>query len=166
VGELHFSAHRGVFTSQAAIKKGNRRAELALREAEMWGSLALLRGMEYPYSRMDAAWKKLLLNQFHDILPGSSIARVYGDARLDHQWIISEAEDVLGGALSALTEGEGVTVFNSLSFERSGLVCLPAAYADGAMTLDGFAVPVQKAGDRVLALVTVPACGAVSLGLA
>ena len=163
VGELYFSAHRGVFTSQAAIKKGNRKAELALREAEMWGSLALLRGMEYPHSRMDAAWKKLLLNQFHDILPGSSIARVYGDARLDHQWIISEAEDVLGGALSALTEGEGVTVFNSLSFERSGLVCLPAAYADGAMTLDGFAVPVQKAGDRVLALVTVPACGAVSL---
>ena len=163
VGELYFSAHRGVFTSQAAIKRGNRRAELALREAEMWGSLALPGGMVYPYSRMDAAWKKLLLNQFHDILPGSSIARVYEDARRDHQWIISEAEDVLDGALSALTVGEGVTVFNSLSFERSALVCLPAAYAQGATTAEGSAVPVQRAGDGVLALVTVPPCGALTL---
>ncbi len=77
VGELYFSAHRGVYTSQAAIKRGNRKAELALREAEMWGSLAMAGGAEYPLSRMDAAWKKLLLNQFHDILPGSSIGRVY-----------------------------------------------------------------------------------------
>jgi alpha-mannosidase len=62
VGELYFSAHRGVFTSQAAIKKGNRKAELALREAEMWGSMALLKGAEYPLSRIDAALNKLLLN--------------------------------------------------------------------------------------------------------
>ena len=163
VGELYFSAHRGVFTTQAAIKKGNRKAELALRETEMWGSLALLAGAQYPLSRMDAAWKRLLLNQFHDILPGSSIARVYEDARRDHQWIISEAEAVLNGALSTLTEGEGVTAFNSLSFERTGLVRLPAAYGDGAVTTDGLAVPVEKDGDDVLALVTVPACGAVTL---
>ncbi len=95
VGELYFSAHRGVYTSQAAIKKGNRRSEIALREAELWGSLALAKGAAYPLERMDAAWKKLLLNQFHDILPGSSIARVYEDARRDHAWIIAEAEALL-----------------------------------------------------------------------
>ena len=163
VGELYFSAHRGVFTSQAAIKRGNRRAEIALREAEMWGSLALLRGADYPLPRMDAAWKKLLLNQFHDILPGSSIGRVYEDARRDHAWIIGEAEAVMKDALAQLTQGDGMTVFNSLSFARSGLVPLPEAFADGAMTEDGTDVPVQRTEDGLLGLVNVPGCGAVSL---
>ena len=163
VGELYFSAHRGVYTSQAAIKKGNRKSELTLREAEMWGSLAQLKGAEYPLARMDAAWKKLLLNQFHDILPGSSIARVYEDARRDHRWIIGEAESVMTGALSALACGEGVTVFNSLSFERTGLVRLPAEYAEGAVTAEGAPVAVQPVEGGALAMVTAPACGAVSL---
>ena len=163
VGELYFSAHRGVYTSQAAIKQGNRRAELAFREAELWGSLALLSGAAYPYDRMDAVWKKLLLNQFHDILPGSSIGRVYDEARRDHSWIIQEAEAVRDDAFSALCAGEGVTVFNSLSFERRGLVRLPAEYADGAAASDGSIIATQKDGDGVLALVRVPACGAISL---
>ncbi|MBR2823401.1 MAG: alpha-mannosidase [Clostridia bacterium] len=163
VGELYFSAHRGVYTSQAAIKKGNRKAETALREAEMWGALAMLRGAAYPLDRMDAAWKSLLLNQFHDILPGSSIARVYEEARRDHAGIIAEAESVKRDALNALTQGDGVTVFNSLSFERTGLVPLPDAFADGAVTAEGEEVPVQRTEDGLLGLVTVPSCGAVSL---
>jgi len=138
VGELYFSAHRGVYTTQAAIKRGNRKGELALREAELWGALAMARGAEYPLSRMDAAWKRLLLNQFHDILPGSSIARVYEEARRDHRWILDEAEAVLEDALKTLVQGEGTTVFNSLSFERTGLVRLPEAYARGAVTDSGF----------------------------
>lgn len=162
-GELYFSAHRGVYTSQAAIKKGNRKSELALREAEMWGTLAIRKGFSYPMSRMDAAWKRLLLNQFHDILPGSSIARVYEEARKDHKWIIGEAQAVLSDAQRALTEGEGVTVFNSLSFKREELVTLPEAFAQGAKTTDGAAVPVHKTANGVLALVEAPACGAVSL---
>ncbi len=163
VGELYFSAHRGVFTSQAAIKRGNRKAEIALREAEMWGAMAMLRGAAYPLERMDAAWKKLLLNQFHDILPGSSIARVYEDARRDHAWIIGEAEAVKTDALRTLAQGEGVTVFNSLSFERTGLVPLPEGYENGAVTAEGAEVPVQRTAEGCLGLVTVPACGAVSL---
>ncbi len=163
VGELYFSAHRGVFTSQAAIKRGNRRAEIALREAEMWGSLALLRGADYPLSRMDAAWKRLLLNQFHDILPGSSIGRVYEDARRDHAWIIGEAEAVRNDALAQLTQGDGMTVFNSLSFARSGLVHLTEDFTEGAVTEDGTDVPVQRTEDGLLVLVNVPGCGAVSL---
>ena len=159
VGELYFSAHRGVFTSQAAIKKGNRKAEIALREAEMWGALTA----DYPLQRMDAAWKRLLLNQFHDILPGSSIARVYEDARRDHRWIISEAEAVRKEAMAKLTQGDGITVFNSLSFDRVGLVKLPEEYADGAVTAEGKDVPVQRTEDGLLGRVCVPACGAVSL---
>ena len=166
VGELYFSAHRGVYTSQAAIKKGNRRAELALREAEMWGSMALANGRgeyTYPLSRMDAAWKKLLLNQFHDILPGSSIGKVYEDARRDHRWIIDEAEAVRNEAQSALAAGDGVTVWNSLSFPRTEVVELPAAFASGAVTCEGEAVPTVSNDGKTLALVTAPACGSVSL---
>lgn len=163
VGELYFSAHRGVFTSQAAIKRGNRKGELALREAEMWGVMAMLNGAEYPLARMDAAWKKLLLNQFHDILPGSSIGKVYEDARRDHKWIIAEADAVRDNAINALVKGDGVTVFNSLSFARTGLVRLPDEYASGAMTYDGEPVPVQKTDAGVLAMVTVPPMGCVSL---
>ena len=163
VGELYFSAHRGVYTSQAAIKRGNRKAEIALREAEMWGALAGLRGAEYPLARMDAAWKRLLLNQFHDILPGSSIGRVYEDARKDHAWIIREAEAVREDAMSAMTEGEGLTVFNSLSFDRTGLVPLPESFGQGAVTAEGTEVPVQRTEDGLMGLVTAPSCGAVSL---
>ena len=162
-GELYFSAHRGVYTSQAAIKRGNRKGELALREAEMWGTIAMIEGAEYPLARMDAAWKKLLLNQFHDILPGSSIGKVYEDARADHIWIQDEANAVKADAMKALTAGEGVTVFNSLSFDRTGLVYLPAEFENGAVTPDGEPVPVQKTESGVLAHVTVPSMGAVSL---
>lgn len=163
VGELYFSAHRGVFTSQAAIKKGNRKAEISLREAEMWGTLAMLRGWNYPLSHMDAVWKKLLLNQFHDILPGSSIAKVYEDARRDHQWIIQEADEVRSGAMAALTQGNGFTVFNSLSFARTCLVALPDEFAQGAMTTEGVNVPVQVCNGKLFGLIALPSCGAVSL---
>ena len=163
VGELYFSAHRGVFTSQAAIKRGNRKAELALREAEMWGTMAMLGGAEYPLARMDAAWKKLLLNQFHDILPGSSIGKVYELARQDHRWIQAEADVVRDDAFRALVKGDGVTVFNSLSFARTGVVVLPEAFANGAITADGEEFSTQRTENGVLALVNVPACGAISL---
>ena len=163
VGELYFSAHRGVYTSQAAIKKGNRKGELALREAEVWGALAAAKGYAYPLEKMDAAWKKLLLNQFHDILPGSSIARVYVEARKDHQWIIQEANSVQMDALGALAKGEGVTAFNSLSFAREEVVALPEVFKDGAQTLEGKPVPVENTASGPLALISVPAMGAVSL---
>lgn len=163
VGELYFSAHRGVFTAQADIKRGNRKSEIALREAEMWGVISMLAGNEYPLARMDAAWKRLLLNQFHDILPGSSIARVYEDARKDFQWVQDEAKEVKDNAIASLTKGDGVTVFNSLSFDRKVLVTLPDSFAAGAKTVDGIEVSTQKTDSGVLALVTVPSCGAVSL---
>ncbi|HEY8839171.1 MAG TPA: alpha-mannosidase, partial [Candidatus Dormibacteraeota bacterium] len=70
VGELYFELHRGTYTSQARTKLLNRRAEHALREAEMWSVAA---GRDYPAKELDSAWKTLLTNQFHDILPGSSI---------------------------------------------------------------------------------------------
>ena len=165
LGELYFSAHRGVFTSQAAIKKGNRKSELALREAEVWGSMALLLRPQYryPLERMDAAWKLLLLNQFHDILPGSSIARVYEKARADHRQVIAEAQAVAAEAVKALSNAEGFTVFNSLSFPRKAVVTLPDYFCNGAYTVGGEKIATVKTAEGVLAQVALPACGAVSL---
>ena len=160
-GELYFSAHRGVFTSQAAIKRGNRKSELALREAEMLGALAswMKPDYAYPQEKMDAAWKLLLFNQFHDILPGSSIGKVYERARAEHRQIIGEAQEVKDSAVNALAQGEGLTVFNSLSFARDCLVTLPDAFQAGAALHDGTPVPMD--GNK--ALIRVPACGAVTV---
>jgi alpha-mannosidase len=164
VGELYFSAHRGVYTSQARVKKGNRKSELALREAEVWGALSQPRGFVFPREKMDKAWKLLLLNQFHDILPGSSIARVNEEAHADHDRIVAEASGVAEAALQALVEApEGASVLNSLSFTRSQVVTLPPAFAKGARTIDGEALPTQPTADGLLAYVTMPAMGAASL---
>ena len=166
VGELYFSAHRGTYTSQAAVKKNNRRNELAMREEEFWSSLGLGRGLEYDLAKADALWKELLLHQFHDILPGSSIGRVYVEANKAHEAIHSGAEELLNQAIDALTERKeenAVTVWNSLSFDRKALVELPEAFGAGARTLEGQAVPVQKTEEGVKAIVDIPSCGAVSL---
>ena len=118
------------------------------------------------FSKADALWKELLLHQFHDILPGSSIAKVYVDAEKAFHEILDGVEELQADALRELTdqkESQAVTVFNSLSFPRKMLVELPAAFANGAKTVDGTAVQVQKIGDTVKASVEVPSCGAVSL---
>ena len=164
VGELYFSAHRGTYSAQADIKKNNRRSELTLREMEMWACAASLRGWDYPIEQADGLWKTLLLHQFHDILPGSSIARVYAEANAAHEKLQAEAAGITADAAAALMEKkEGVTVFNSLSFDRKALITLPEEYADGAARADGTAVPVQKTSEGVKALVSLPSCGAVSL---
>ncbi|MDD3336463.1 MAG: glycoside hydrolase family 38 C-terminal domain-containing protein [Eubacteriales bacterium] len=122
VGELYFDAHRGVYTTQADIKKGNRRAELALRRAEIWSSLARAeQGYSYPHSKLETLWKNVLLNQFHDILPGSSIERVYAQANALYQQTLGEAEAVCQDALEAL-QGKEEGYFNDLSWERTILM--------------------------------------------
>jgi alpha-mannosidase len=108
VGELYFEYHRGVYTSQARTKRGNRRCEQALHDAEF-----LSCGREYPREELNRLWKLLLLQQFHDILPGSSIALVYDDAERD----LAEIE---AGA-NALC-GSGDTAVNTTGFARREVV--------------------------------------------
>lgn len=110
VGELYFEYHRGVYTSQAAIKRGNRRCEQALHDAEF---LAVARGGEYPRDELDRLWKLLLAQQFHDILPGSSINEVYVDAR-------RELAEVEAGANAVC--GAGGALVNTTSFARRAVV--------------------------------------------
>lgn len=160
-GELYFSSHRGTYTSQAKIKKYNRACELALREMEWWSALAGKKGMVYDQSRADSLWKLLLFQQFHDILPGSSIARVYEEARKAFLRILEESQEMLGQALDFLLEDSGdagtVTIFNSLSFPRKALITLPEEFRNGAVTEDGKRVYVQHMEEGYKALVELPA---------
>ncbi|HEX3979618.1 MAG TPA: glycoside hydrolase family 38 C-terminal domain-containing protein, partial [Acidimicrobiales bacterium] len=166
VGELYLELHRGTYTTQAATKWGNRRAEFALRDAELWTSVQPLRG--YPKQTFDELWKLLLLHQFHDIIPGSGIHWVYEDTARDHARILSGAEAVTGDSLSALvdtvdTAGTGlpVVVLNSLSHARTELVAVDAPPEVTAVTCGpGGPTPVQRDADgRAVFEVTVPACG-------
>lgn len=160
VGELYFSAHRGTYTSQAMVKKYNRRCEFALREAEMWSALAVEKGGTYPKEELEALWKNLLLFQFHDILPGSCIGRVYKEARPVFEETLEGCRKITERALQLLIkEGGGISVFNSLGFERTALVSLPKEYKNGAVTADGTAVLTAEDADGVQALVTIPAFG-------
>ena len=166
-GELYFTAHRGTYTVQASVKKGNRKSEEALRELEFWAVPAALAGGEYPAAEAEALWKDVLLNQFHDILPGSSIARVYVEAEKLHNKVIAEAGALLKTAQTKLLEGNAnasaVTVFNSLGFERKTLVTLPEGFENGAVMADGTYVAVEKTAEGLKAIVTIPSCGAISL---
>lgn len=159
-GELYFNAHRGTYTTQAAVKKNNRRSEHALHHLELWGALAMLRGMRYDMQEAERLWKALLLHQFHDILPGSSIARVYEEANEAHRALQRDAGQRTQAARSALVEqAEGVTLFNGLGFAREEIVSVPDAFACGAQTAEGEPVAVCGGEARVM----VPAMGAVSL---
>jgi alpha-mannosidase len=159
-GELYFQAHRGTYTSQARTKALNRRSEFALREAELWGAAAsLLADYDFPYTAWDEAWKTVLLNQFHDIMPGSSIHRVYEEAEAQLGEVVEKAEGISAQARMALAqEKEGLTVFNSLSWVRKGLVALPEGMK-GLQTADGESIPTQTDQGVTYGEVSVPACG-------
>lgn len=123
-GELYLEAHRGTLTSLAKIKRGNRKCELALRDAEFLCTLAKIKGLEYPKLELLELWKKLLLNQFHDILPGSSIARVNDEAIEDLRQCLAGSKQLSSKAINSLIkpfekEKPSVLLINNLSWVRS-----------------------------------------------
>ncbi|WP_425586769.1 alpha-mannosidase, partial [Streptomyces rameus] len=123
VGELYLELHRATLTSQAKTKQGNRRSEHLLREAELWAATAAVRaGFPYPYAELDRIWKTVLLHQFHDILPGSSIAWVHREARATYERLAAELTTIIEDAQRALV-GEGTTplVFNAAPHARHGV---------------------------------------------
>jgi alpha-mannosidase len=166
VGELYFQAHRGTYTTQARTKRGNRLCEVGLRELELWGAAAAaLTGAAYPLAAADRLWKDVLLCQFHDIIPGSSIHRVYEEAEAMHAAVLDKARALARSACARLLKAErdAVTVFNSLAFTRDALVELPRGFG-GLAGADGTPVPTQKAGGKTYALAgKLPPCGWVTL---
>ncbi|MEU7183809.1 alpha-mannosidase [Streptomyces celluloflavus] len=135
VGELYLELHRATLTSQAKTKRGNRRSEQLLREAELWAATAAVAaGHPYPYAELDRIWKTVLLHQFHDILPGSSIAWVHREAEKTYAAVAAELEGIISGALAALAgNGDAELVVNSAPHTRGGVAAgaLAAAVAEG-----------------------------------
>ncbi|MEU6542979.1 glycoside hydrolase family 38 C-terminal domain-containing protein [Streptomyces sp. NPDC046859] len=125
-GELYLELHRATYTSQARTKQGNRRSEHLLRETELWATTAALHapGYAYPYERLDRLWKTVLLHQFHDILPGSSIAWVHREAEAEYARVAQELEELTAEAVAALGGG-GAHVFNTSPFDRAEVVRTP-----------------------------------------
>lgn len=106
-GELYLEFHRGTYTSQARTKRGNRRSETLLREAELWATAAAVRtGAPYPYEALESLWQTVLLQQFHDILPGTSIAWVHREAEENYRRVATELEALIADSLQQLV-GEG-----------------------------------------------------------
>ncbi|HEX5324749.1 MAG TPA: glycoside hydrolase family 38 C-terminal domain-containing protein [Capsulimonadaceae bacterium] len=132
-GELYLEYHRGTYTSQGRNKRANRQSEILAQTAEQIGSLALLLA-DRPYAgaEITQAWETILLNQFHDIIPGSSIHEVYEDSTEDYARVRAALEDAAADALSAVAArvpvnaGEAV-VYNPLSWVRNDVALAPAS---------------------------------------
>lgn len=101
VGELYLELHRGTYTSQAANKKSNRYSEFLLRDAD-W--LAFFAGGKHPSAKLEEAWKLVLLNQFHDIIPGSSVQEVYVDSKVDYEAVAKAGNEIVEDSLKAIAK--------------------------------------------------------------
>ncbi|KAG8767986.1 Glycoside hydrolase, 38 vacuolar alpha mannosidase [Ceratobasidium sp. 428] len=160
-GELYLEFHRGTYTSHGSIKKGNRKSEILLRDVELVATLASLTAKyEYPKQRIDDAWEKLLLNQFHDVLPGSAIGMVYEDAEKLYSEIAKDGkailEDAFGTLLAGSTAIDVSNPFNTVSqgklvainttpFARCEVVQIPLT-GSGQKQLRGSAVQIAAGG--------------------
>lgn len=168
VGELYLEYHRGTYTSHARIKQANRRTELFYREAELLNAWASIYGMPSRHDLLNDGWRRILLNQFHDVLPGSSIHEVYDDAERLYREAYSIAERVRYEALSTLTShiaGEDGTdiLLNTLPWERSDPIQLQG---DDAWNIEGAQQATDWEGNRILLVdgLRVPSCGALVVG--
>jgi len=163
-GEMYLEFHRGTYTSQVAMKRGNRRTEHLLREAELWAATAALRtGYAYPYDELDALWRHVLLLQFHDILPGSSIAWVHRQARETYAALAERLGAVIDSAITALAgAGDVDLVANAAPQPRDGVPALAIgpATAGAEVTIDRTDDGVRL--DNGLLRVTVAADGTLS----
>jgi hypothetical protein len=118
-GELYFEMHRGTYTSQARNKLWNRQSENTLRNLEMVATAAsLFRGVAYPWDQLDRIWKLVLLNQFHDIIPGSSIQLVYKDSTAVYADVFATASTLMDTVCNALLG----RVYNTLSWDRKDVM--------------------------------------------
>jgi alpha-mannosidase len=163
-GEMYLEYHRGVFTSQLKTKQGNRRNEHLLREAELWCSTAAVRtGKQYPAKELEAAWQTILLLQFHDILPGSSIAWVHQEAERKHEEVRVALEHLIEESLTALSgSGEVEFHFNATPVTMQGVAAFGgsvaakpetsshAAKADGGWSIENEFLKVRVNAEGVI----------------
>jgi alpha-mannosidase len=165
VGELYLELHRGTYTSQAANKRNNRKSEFLLRDAE-W--LAAFAGdlSRYPAGQLEKAWKLVLLNQFHDIIPGSSVREVYVDSDADYEKVFEIGERVVESSLKQIgakigTEGlsRPVALFQSSAVASQGEIPWSEEWTPTALVVGEEGSPLQlveEFGERKLIFATPP----------
>lgn len=163
-GELYYAAHRGSYTTQAKTKKLNRKCEFSLRDAEIWSTLMGC-GKDNK-AEIDSQWKKVLFNQFHDIIPGTSIAKVYDEAEKSYNEVINICNEITENSVKKnITEkADYITVFNSLSWDREEVIELEEGY-NVIYDEKGNKLFVQNTGNKTIALVKVPSMGCKSYRL-
>jgi alpha-mannosidase len=152
--ELYFEYHRGVYTSQADTKQRIRHDEELMLDAEKYGSLASLYGRPYAHDQFELAWKNLLFDHFHDVMPGSGIAVNYLDAKRNLEDVARSAQQITDNALDEIlahinTQGDGVpvVVFNSLSWPRTEVVEVEAQLpgrAEHVEVVNAAGLPVES----------------------
>lgn len=170
-GEMYFEYHRGTYTSQGFIKRANRKTEYVLHDAELLSVLAdgHTNQKQYPKEMLTDCWKKLCVNQFHDILPGSAIHEVYEDARRDYREIYEKGQEMIEKACRRIAgeskaAGNGVTVFNTLSWKRASVLALPEEYMGKTLLANGKkalcqTVPTLSGKRQLIYMPEIPALG-------
>ncbi|MBN2151317.1 MAG: alpha-mannosidase [Candidatus Lokiarchaeota archaeon] len=162
--EIYLELHRGVLTTNALAKRYNRKLEIMLEGCEVACVLASLLGSPYPRDRLSSCWKAVLFNQFHDILPGSSIFEVYRDAFQDYEDVQATLGSLLQGALSRVgaavrshgsKAGRFLVAYNPLAWPRHALVEVPAATMaavddPGLLDEGSGAVQVTRSGSYIV----------------
>lgn len=150
-GELYLEYHRGTYTAIAKNKRNNRKMELALRDCELLSSMAYIeKGLPYPAEDLHAIWQDTLTLQFHDILPGSSIEKVYQDSDEMYARMFAKLDELKKRATDALSEGAkgDILFYNTLAFERDDVVWFEAPEAVQALRdANGEVYPVQRVKD-------------------
>ncbi len=165
-GELYFEAHRGVYTSQGGIKKGNRQVELMWRNVEILNTLSMIY-KETPYysDALTEIGKKVLFNQFHDIISGSLVRCAVEDALKQYEDIRNDFTQIQKKVLDALvSESESVTIYNTLGWKRNSIVVLSKDMEAFEFYQDGRELKKQIVEDFVFVLVeNIPAFAAVTV---
>lgn len=174
-GELYFELHRGTYTSQAANKKANRECEFLLRDAELLSCFRDDFPSRYPARELEEAWKLVLLNQFHDIIPGSSVNEVYRDSDVDYAKvramagrIIAEGLERIGAVLDTSQMRRPVAMFQNATISTQGEIPWTEEEVPTSLACGENALPVQLVeafGESKLVFETpAEALGAVAVG--
>ncbi|MBI5475014.1 MAG: alpha-mannosidase [Ignavibacteriae bacterium] len=149
-GELYLEMHRGTYSTHGWVKRANRQAESNLYATELLSTLAMVHGGKYPQQELEDAWKLLLLNQFHDIVPGTAIKDAYKDVCGDFTEINRRCETIQAKAFQKFVRrrsaGQSFVVFNSLSWTRSDYATVTVRSRKRSFTVvdrEGNSVPSQ-----------------------
>ncbi|WMJ24077.1 alpha-mannosidase [Paludicola sp. MB14-C6] len=169
VGELYLEYHRGTYTSMARNKRSNRKCELLWQDVEFFSVFAERLGLEYNAEEIYNSWEVILMNQFHDILPGSSIKEVYEVTKVEYEALESRANEIINEKVKALANAvnakeNDLVVFNSLSFDRDDAVIVDACGYEAVTAFkdqEGNILPVVKTTEGKLSFVPefIPAKG-------